>query len=245
MASNRGYSQLMLFNGDVALITGAGRGIGRAIALCFAREGARIVLTGRDMDRLERVAQEIKAGGRDAATFSLDVTRDDEAALVVDEGIATWGRIDVLVNNAEVITYDTPVWATTVEQWDEVMNTNLRGMHLVCRSVIPHMIQREHGVIINIGSSSGRRPDSEYGAYATSKWGVVGYTASLAQSLRPHGIRVNGINPDWVDTDMARAYNPSGDPDWISQEDVAHAALYLAAHAPGTMTGQFIDLFGN
>ena len=127
-----------------------------------------------------------------------------------------WGRIDVLVNNAGGITYDTPVWATTMEQWDEVMNTNLRGMHLVCRAVIPHMMQRKRGVIVNIGSSSGRRPDSEYGAYATSKWGVVGYTASLAHSLRNYGIRVNGINPDWVDTDMARAYNPSGDPDWIA-----------------------------
>ena len=245
MASNRENSQLMLFNGDVALITGAGRGIGRAIALCFAREGARTLLTGRDMARLERVALEIRAAGRDAAAFSLDVTQDDEPAHVVNEVIATWGQIDLLVNNAGVITYDTPVWATTVEQWDEVMNTNLRGMHLVCRAVIPHMMQRERGVIINIGSSSGRRPDSEYGAYATSKWGVVGYTVSLAHSLRPHGIRVNGINPDWVDTDMARAYNPSGDPDWIAPEDVAQAALYLAAHAPGAMTGQFIDLFGN
>ena len=245
MASNRVNSQLMLFNGDVALITGAGRGIGRAIALCFAREGARTVLTGREMDRLERVAQKIRAAGGDAATFSLDVTRDDEAALVVDEVIATWGRIDVLVNNAGVITYNTPAWATTLDQWDEVMNTNLRGMHLVSRAVIPHMIQRESGVIINIGSSSGRRPDSEYGAYATSKWGAVEYTISLANSLLPFGIRVNGINPDWVDTDMARAYNPSGDPDWIAPEDVAQAALYLAAHAPGAMTGQFIDLFGN
>ena len=235
----------MLFNGDVALITGAGRGIGRAIALCLAREGARTVLTGRDTGRLERVAQEVRSAGGDAATFSLDVTRDDDATRVVDEVIATWGRIDVLVNNAGVITYDTPLWATTMDQWDEVMNTNLRGMHLVSRAVIPHMMQRERGVIINIGSSSGRRPDSEYGAYATSKWGVVGYTVSLAHSLRPFGIRVNGINPDWVDTDMARAYNPSGDADWIAPEDVAQAALYLAAQAPGAMNGQFIDLFGN
>ena len=245
MICKRSNSQQMLFNGDVALITGAGRGIGRAIALCFAREGARTVLTGRDMGRLELVAHEIKAVGGEAAAFSLDVTRDDDAGRVAEEVIGTWGRIDVLVNNAGVITYDTPLWATTMEQWDEVMNTNLRGMHQVCRAVIPHMIQRKRGVIINLGSSSGRRPDSEYGAYATSKWGVVGYTASLAQSLRPYGIKVNGINPDWVDTDMARAYNPSGNPEWIAPEEVAQAALYLAAQAPAMMTGQFIDLFGN
>ena len=105
-------------------------------------------------------------------------------------------------------------------------------------------MQREQGVIINIGSSSGRQPDGYYGAYAASKWGVVGCTASLANSVRPYGIRVNGINPDWVDTDMARTINPDGDLDWITGEQVAQAALYLAAHAPRLMTGQFIDLFG-
>ena len=235
----------MLLNGKVALITGASRGIGRAIALCFAREGAMTVLTGRDLRRLERVAQEIRSDGRDAAAFLLDVTRSGDADRLAEAVIEAWGRIDVLVNNAGVITYDTPLWATSMEQWDEVMNTNLRGMHMVCRAFVTHMMQRERGVIINIGSSSGRRPDSEYGAYATSKWGVVGYTLSLAECLRPHGIRVNGINPDRVDTDMARTYNPSGDPGWISPEEVAQAALYLAAQAPAAMTGQFIDLFGN
>ena len=244
MASNKGNSQQMLLNGEVALITGAGRGIGRAIALCFAREGSRIALTGRDTGCLEQVALEIRGAGRAAAAFSMDVIRDGDASRVAEEGIGMWGRIDVLVNNAGIITYDTPVWATTMEQWDEVMNTNLSGMHLVCRAVIPHMMQRKRGVIINIGSSSGRRPDSEYGAYATSKWGLVGYTVSLAHSLRPYEIRVNGINPDWVDTDMARAYNPSGDPEWIAPDEVAQAALYLAAQAPAAMTGQFIDLFG-
>ena len=235
----------MMLSGQVVLITGAGRGISRAIGLHFAREGARTVLTGRDMGRLERVANEIRAAGGEAEAFSMDVTRDDDADRVAEEVNGKWGQIDVLVNNAGVVTYDTPLWATTMEQWDEVMNTNLRGMHLVCRAVVQYMLQRKRGVIINIGSSSGRRPDSEYGAYATSKWGVVGYTVSLGHSLLPYGIRVNGINPDWVDTDMARAYNSSGGPDWIAPEEVAQAALYLAAHAPGTMTGQFIDLFGS
>ncbi len=106
----------MLLSGQVVLITGAGRGIGRAIALCFACEGARIALSGRDMNRLERVAQEIRATGGEATAFSLDVTRDDDAARVVEDVIGMWGRIDVLVNNAGVITYDTPLWATTMEQ---------------------------------------------------------------------------------------------------------------------------------
>ena len=233
----------MLLEHKVALITGAGRGIGRAIALAFAREGALVVVTGRNMDQLARVVDEIHAGGGEAEAFTLDVTRQDDAHGVAKEVVGKWGWIDLLVNNAGVITYHTPVWETTMEQWDEVMNTNLRGMHLVCRAVIPQMMLREQGIIINIGSSSGRQPQGDYGAYVTSKWGVVGYTASLAHSLLPYGITVNGINPDWVDTDMARAYYPDGDPDWITGEEIAQAALYLAAHAPKLMTGQFMDPF--
>ena len=228
----------------VALITGAGRGIGRAIAVAFAGEGARVAVTGRNEERLAQVVDEIRAVGGEAESFVLDVTNADDPERAVDQVTRIWGRIDILVNNAGVITYHTPVWETSIEQWDEVMNTNMRGMFLVSRAVIPHMMKREQGVIINIGSSSGRVPEGDYGAYVTSKFGVVGYTASLAHSLRSHGIRVNGINPDWVDTDMARSYDQDGHPDWITGEQIAQAALYLAAHAPKLMTGQFIDLFG-
>ncbi len=228
----------------VALITGGGRGIGRAIAMTFAREGARTAVTGRSMDRLTQVVDEIRAEGGVAQAFELDVTREDDAVRVAEQLVEAWGQIDILVNNAGIIFYDTPVWATTVEQWDQLMNTNLRGMFLACRAVVPHMMRREQGRIINIGSSSGRVPEGDYGAYVASKFGVVGYTASLAHSLRPYGITVNGLNPDWVDTDMARAANPEGDPEWITPDEMAQAALYLAAHAPKLMTGQFIDMFG-
>ena len=234
----------MLLEDRIALITGAGRGIGRAVALAFAAEGARIAVTGRNAERLAGVVDEIRAAGGQAQAHALDVTAEADAPRVVEQVLAEWGRIDLLVNNAGVIDYDVPVWATTVEQWDYVMNTNLRGMFLTTRAVLPHMIERQRGVIINIGSSSGRLPEGDYGAYVASKFGVVGYTASLAHSLREHGIRVNGINPDWVDTDMARASDPNGDPTWITPQQIADTALYLAARAPYLMTGQFIDLFG-
>ena len=233
----------MLLQNHVALITGAGRGIGRAVALAFAREGARVAVTGRNQANLAQVVDEIASSGGQALAFSLDVTREEDAAAVARETADRWGRLDLLVNNAGVITYDVPVWETTMEQWDYVMDTNLRGMHLVSRAVIPYMMQRTSGIIINIGSSSGRQVEGDNGAYNASKWGVVGYTASLAQSLRPHGIQVNGINPGWVDTDMAREYHPGGDPAWITPDQIAQAALYLAAHAPALMTGQFIDMF--
>lgn len=233
----------MLLQDKVALITGGGRGIGRAIAVCFAGEGASTVVTGRDRERLDDAADEIRAGGGNAEARILDVKKADDAAAVVEEVIARWGRIDVLVNNSGVTNYKTQVWATTMEEWDEVMNTNLRGMHAVCRAVAPHMMERQQGVIINIGSSVVGQPSTDYGAYPASKWGVVGYTISLARSLRAQGIQVNGINPGGVDTDMGRTARPEGDPSWMSGEQVAQAALYLAAQAPAAMTGQFIDLF--
>ena len=229
----------------VALINGAGRGIGRSIALAFAREGARVAVTGRTKERRERVAEEIVAEGGEARPFALDVTVDEQVSEAVSQVLSTWGQIDILVNNAGVILYETPVWATTVEQWDTMMAINLRGMFLCCNAVIPHMMERGHGVIINIGSSSGRMMDAEFGAYSTTKWGVVGYTGSLANSIRPHGIRVNGINPGWVDTDMSRDFDPRGDPEWSTPEEIAQAALFLATQAPRDMTGQFIDVFGS
>ena len=234
----------MLLDGKVALITGAGRGIGRAISEAFAAEGARVAVTGRNPQLLAQVVDGIRGSGGTAEAHSLDVTRAEDAERAAQQVVESWGQIDILVNNAGVITYDTPVWETTPDEWDQVVNTNLRGMFLVCRAVIPHMMERSEGTIINIGSSSGRDPEGDYGAYVTSKYGVIGYTASLAWSLRPHGIRVNGINPGWVDTDMAREEQPEGNPEWITAEEIAQAALYLAVHAPEAMTGQFIDIFG-
>ena len=232
----------MLLDGQVALITGAGRGLGRAMALAFAQEEARIAVTGRTREPRERVAGEIIAEDGEARPVALDVTRDDEVFRAVDEVLATWGQIDVLVNNAGVIP---PVWATTVEEWDSMMAVDLRGVFLCCHAVVPHMMERGRGVIINLGSSSGRMADEGYGPYTGCKWGVVGYTASLARSLRPHGIRVNGINPGWVDTDMSRAFDPAGNPEWSTPEEIAQVALFLAATALRDMTGQFVDVFGS
>ena len=149
----------MLLEDKVALITGAGRGIGRAVALAFAAEGARIAVTGRNTERLAGGVEEIRAGGGQAQAYALDVTSVEDAPRVVEQVLADWGRIDLLVNNAGVIVYDVPVWATTVEDWDYVMTTNLRGMFLTTRAVVPHMMERQQGVIINIGSSSGRVPE--------------------------------------------------------------------------------------
>ncbi len=227
----------------VALITGSGRGMGRAISLGLAKNGVRVALTGRNQSLLDRTAKEIEEAGGNAKTFLLDVTDDRQAESVAKEVYEEWGGIDILVNNAGVILYDKPVWETTLDDWYFIMDTNLKGTFLTCKAVLPYMMQKGEGYIINIGSSSGKEPDDEYGPYAASKWGVVGYTASLAKSLIGQGIIVNGINPTWVDTDMARAYIPEGDPDWVTQNEISDAVIYLLTKAPKAMTGKFIDIF--
>mgnify|MGYP002037877304 FL=1 len=217
--------------------------MGRAISLGLAKNGVKVALTGRNQSLLDKTAKEIEEAGGNAKTFLLDVTDDRQAESVSKEVYEEWGSIDILVNNAGVIVYDKPVWETTLEEWNFIMDTNLKGTFLTCKAVLPYMMQKGAGYIINMGSSSGKEPDDEYGPYAASKWGVVGYTASLAKSLIGQGIIVNGINPTWVDTDMARAYIPEGDPDWVTQNEISDAVIYLLTKAPKAMTGKFIDIF--
>jgi NAD(P)-dependent dehydrogenase (short-subunit alcohol dehydrogenase family) len=235
----------MRLENKVAFITGAGRGIGRYISLAFAREGARIAVTGRTKERREQVVSEIITEGGEARPIPLDISREQEVLGAVKQVLEDWGRIDILVNCAGIIQYNTPVWKTTVEEWDEMMNINLRGTFLCCHAVVPHMVEQGNGTIINIASSAARMADDDLGPYTASKWGVAGYTTSLARSVRPHGIRANALNPGWVDTDMSREFDPNGNPEWSTPQEIAGAALYLATDAPRDMTGQFIDIFGS
>ncbi len=235
----------MRLEGKVAFITGAGRGIGRSISLSLAREGANIAVTGRTKERREQVVDEITASGGNARAFVLDVAKDEDVVMSVKQVLEAWGQIDILVNSAGIIQYDTPVWKTTIEEWDSMMKINLRGTFLCCHTVVPHMVDRGAGKVINIASSSARMADDDLGPYTASKWAVAGYTTSLAKSVRPHGVSVNGLNPGWVDTDMSREFDPAGDPEWSTPEEIANAALYLATDAPRDMTGQFLDIFGS
>ncbi len=235
-----------LLRGKVALVTGAGRGIGRAISTILASEGASLALTGRDTSRLERVKGEILRDQGQADVWQMDVSQESSVEDIVGKIIDHWGQIDILVNNAAIIHPETPVWDTPILEWDEEMSINLRGTFLCCHFVLPDMIKRGQGVVINIGSSSGTIAEDIYGAYGATKWGVIGYTISLAKSVRRHGVKVNGLNPGWVETDMTAGTSipPDAGPEWTQPEDIARAALFLAAHAPADMTGQFINLFG-
>ena len=220
--------------GKITMISGASRGIGRQIALTFAENGAYIVAGTRTPESASALMNEIKRRGGDGMSVPLDVANDQQVDAAVKHVVSSLGKIDILVNCAGVIIYDTPVWKTTIEDWDSMMQVNLRGTFLCCRSVVPHMIRQQSGTIINIASSAARMADDDLGPYTASKWGVAGYTTSLARSVRPHGIRVNGLNPGWVDTDMSRALTPEGDTDWSTPSEIADAAFYLATSAPGT-----------
>ena len=138
----------------VALVTGAGRGIGRAIAIAMAGEGAKVALTGRNIQPLDQVADEIQQAGGDATSWQLDVSSENQVEDVVQKISGLWGKIDILVNNAAIIHHDTPVWSTPIEEWDEEMVINLRGTFLCCHYVLPQMVERQEG--IEIGRASCR-----------------------------------------------------------------------------------------
>ena len=234
-----------LLRDKVALVTGASRGIGRAIAFAMAEEGSKVALTGRDTGRLNKVMEQIQLVGGKSNIWKMDVSSETEVEDSVHKILDLWGQIDILVNNAGIIHLDTPVWKTSISDWDKEMATNLRGTFLCCHYVVPHMVKRQSGIVINIGSSSGTIPEDKSGAYGATKWGVIGYTTSLAKSVRPHGVRVNGLNPGWVETGMTEGQKPAiAGPEWTQPEDIARAAMFLAAYAPADMTGQFINLFG-
>ena len=230
----------------VALVTGAGRGIGRAISTTLANEGARLALTGRNISRLDQVKSEIERAQGQAGVWKMDVSQESSVRDTVKKIISDWGHIDILVNNAAIIHPEMPVWNTSISEWDEEMKVNLRGTFLCCHFVLPHMINQGSGAVINIGSSSGTIGEESYGAYGATKWGVIGYTKSLAMSVRQYGVKVNGLNPGWVETDMTAGTDIPSDagPEWTQPEDIGRASLFLAAHAPADMTGQFINLFG-
>ena len=227
------------------LITGASRGIGRALAHTCAQAGAHVIVSARSETGYQGVVESIQAEGGLAEGILLDVTQEASVLHAVKALISRHGRIDALINCAGIIQYDTPVWQTTISDWDRMMEVNLRGTFLCCHAVAPHMVEQKTGKIINLASSSARMADDDLGPYTASKWAVAGYTTSLARSLRPHGIRVNGVNPGWVDTDMSRAYQPNGDTEWSTPDEIARAILYLLSEAPRDMTGQFLDIFGS
>jgi 3-oxoacyl-[acyl-carrier protein] reductase len=225
--------------GQVAVITGAGRGIGAAIAAKIAGLGATAVLCGRSRGSLDSTASAIAKAGGQAKALPCDVTdlRSVEAAAAqVDQA---FGRIDILVNNAGVGGFGGPLHQLPTESWEQVLNTNLRGVYFCIRAFAPMMIRARTGHIINISSLAGKNALPNGAAYAASKWGLNGLSYSVAEELRTHNIRVSVVCPGSVDTELS----PHAGKDktkMLQPEDVAHVVAMLVTQATQSFVSEIL-----
>jgi len=218
--------------GQVALVTGAGRGIGRAIAATLAREGAAVALAARSAAELEAVAREIEQGGGRALAMPTDVRHEGAVEALARRVLGEWQRVDVLVNAAGVAAF-APVTDSKLDDWDQMLAVNLRGAVLCCRAVLPAMTARRRGTIINVGSVVTSRSLTGSAAYTASKYGLLGFSRVLAEEMRPHGVRVGVLSAGATDTPLWDAMPAAPARERMLRADqVAEAALLMAALDP-------------
>jgi 3-oxoacyl-[acyl-carrier protein] reductase len=226
---------------DLALVTGASRGIGRATALAFARRGLAVALVGRASEELEETEKAVRAMGVPARTFACDVSDADEVEHTAREVLASLGTPCAVVNNAATITRGKLVHETAPGEWDRVLAVNLRGPFLVCRAFLPAMLAAQRGRFVHVASISATLGTAGAASYCASKWGLVGLAKSLAEELRGTGLTSVAILPGSVDTEMLRG---SGFTPMMSAGDVASTIVYAALDAPDALTGSALEMFG-
>lgn len=238
--------------GKTALVTGASRGIGAAIARKMSSQGARTLLAARSVDKLEQLAEEIRQTGGEASALSLDLADPDRVAATIKELPSEWSNIDILVNNAG-ITADNLLLRMSLEQWRQVLDTNLTGAFTLTKSVVRGMMKRRWGRVVTISSVVGLMGNPGQANYAASKAGLIGFSKSLALELGSRGITVNVVAPGFVETAMTAelseeqrqtmfqniALQRLGSPD-----DIAAAVVYLASEEAGYVTGEVLNVSG-
>jgi 3-oxoacyl-[acyl-carrier protein] reductase len=237
---------------QIAVVTGAGRGIGRAIALKFAAEGADVVVVSRTQENSEKVANEIAALGKKAWAFAVDVSDSAAVSAAAEKILADCGKVDILVNNAGV-TRDGLLMRMSDADWDTVLNTNLKGAFFFTKAFARAFAKQRSGRIINISSVIGLIGNAGQSNYAASKAGLIGFTQSVARELAGRGITVNAIAPGFIETDMTAELNEALRAEILKKiplgvlghaEDIAAAALYLASPAARYVTGQVLTVDG-
>jgi 3-oxoacyl-[acyl-carrier protein] reductase len=235
-----------------AIVTGASQGLGKAVALTLAANGARVACVARSVDKLNQTVQQIQEAGGEAEAFACDVTERESVDELVDQVVEQWGKLDILVNNAG-ITRDTLLPRMSDDEWDAVINTNLRGSFLFSRAASRYMMRARYGRIINMSSVSGIIGNPGQTNYSASKAGLIGLTRSLSRELAGRKVTVNAVAPGFIESEMTAALG-----DMIIEEvkkriparrlgtadDVAAAVLFLAGDAASYVTGHVLTVDG-
>lgn len=241
-----------LLEGKIVLITGASRGIGKAIAKAMAAEGASIAFTHTSMNGALETEKELAEMGAKVKRYQSDASNYDEAVKVVNDVVATWGRVDVLVNNAG-ITRDSLLMRMSPDSWDEVISKNLKSVYNYSQACSSVMLRQRSGCVVNMSSVVGLHGNAGQCNYAASKAGIIGLTQSLAKEFGSRGIRVNAIAPGYIQTDMTQSLSEEVKQMWINEiplkragvvEDIASVAVFLASEMSAYITGQVLQVDG-
>ncbi len=242
----------MLVEGKIAVVTGAAQGIGKAIALCLAREGADVIISDIDKEKAQEVASEVESLGRRSLPVTVDVTDDEEIGKAVTKSLDKFNRMDILVNNAGM-TSDALIVRMKHSEWEDVINTNLTGAFNWMKACVKPMMKQRSGRIVNISSVIGLVGNAGQANYAASKAGILGLTKSAAKELAPWHINVNAVAPGFIATRMTEKLPeqvkkkmlsniPAGR--WGEPEEVARAVLFLVSEMSSYITGQVINVDG-
>ena len=223
--------------GKVALVTGASRGIGYAIARRLGRMGGRVAICARDQAKLEQSASSLRGEGIETLAVQTDVTRGDQISSLVQKTQQEFGPIDILVNNAGTAVFG-PFQEFGESEWNTLMDTNLKSVFLLCRAVAPEMIRRQTGHMINIASLAGKSTFAKGAIYCASKWGLLGLTGSMAEDLRGYGIRVSAVCPGSVATDFPGQGGEKDASRFLQPDDVAHAVAALVTQTAGSFISE-------
>lgn len=252
MAEETKSAMTIDLSGQTAIVTGASQGLGHAMALALGRSGAKVACIARNAEKLAGLVDAIKAAGGEAKAWPCDVTKKESVEGVVEGVVAEWGKLDILVNNAG-ITKDTLLPRMSDEQWDDVINTNLRGTFLFCRAASMHMMRARYGRIINISSVSGLIGNPGQCNYSASKAGIIGLTRGMSKELAGRKVCINAIAPGFIESEMTKVLGDAvvqmakeripakrlGKP-----EEIADAVLFLASPNASYITGAVLTVDG-